>query len=455
MPQATLNTDDTIVAAATPPGRGGVAIVRVSGPNVPKLLKYCLPISQPQPRHAYYVGLRDHSDHLIDEGLLIWFAAPESYTGEEVLEFQGHGNPVLVNAVIQYFIDQGCEHAPPGGFTHRAFINGKIDLLQAEAVADLINADHQLAARAAMRSLQGEFSSMVQDLESELLNVRMHVEAAIDFSDEDIDFESSTTLKQHISTLHDQIHTILQKAETGHVVHQGLTAMIIGPPNVGKSSLFNALCQEEAAIVTDYAGTTRDILEREIIFNHIPFKLLDTAGIHLTDEPIEQVGIQRAIEAIESADLILCMGDATQHTLEDLKSFWTHSIGPNCPTDRICWLFNKSDLSSTLSQTTQQGIHISAKNRDKLDDLATQALRTIGLEHNQLQTMIPARKRHLYALEQTAQHLAQALGAFDQQGLEIVAEHLKIAHQTLTALHGNADHEHVLSAIFSSFCIGK
>lgn len=448
--------DATIVAAATPPGRGGIAVVRVSGALVPQLVQQCLKNNSPQPRKTYHIRLTHTDDqHQIDEGILIWFAAPNSYTGEDVLEFHGHGNPILVRAVVNYFIEQGCQHAPPGAFTQRAFLNEKLDLLQAEAVADLIHSESQLAARAAMRSLQGEFSKAIQSLEADILDCRMRVESSIDFSDQDIDFSSNQILNTQIQAIQQTIRSILKKSQTGHVLHAGLTAVILGPPNVGKSSLFNALCQQDAAIVTPYAGTTRDVLERTIMLDNVPFTLLDTAGIHHTHEAIEQAGIQRALAAITSADLILFIGDATRHCSKDLEHFWQEHIQTPYPEDRLCCVWNKRDLKTTVPLKQQPGIHISALKNEGLEDLSSAILKKLGLDQSHTDVMIPARQRHLTALKSTEKLVAEALSALHNHSLDWVAESLKQAHQTLSTLYGNSHHDAVLAEIFSTFCIGK
>jgi tRNA modification GTPase len=433
---------ETITALATPPGRGGVAIVRVSGPNVRSIIQTLLGC-QLTPRHAHYLTFKDENGNALDEGLALFFPNPHSFTGEDVLELQGHGGPVVADLLMQEIIKQGARLARPGEFSERAFLNGKMDLAQAEAVADLINASSKQAAQSALRSLQGEFSKEVTAINEQIVLLRMYVEAAIDFTDEEIDFLSDAKLNKQFKDLFAALTTVQEKARQGSLLREGITVVIAGAPNVGKSSLLNALSGKELAIVTDIPGTTRDVLRDHILIDGMPLHIVDTAGLRASDDIVEQEGIRRAYKEMEQADLVMYL------------------IGPDdAPVAGQEFVVrNKIDLTqeqpSVRARDDNIIISLSAKTGAGLDLLKQQIKSKIGY-HGETDGIYLARRRHLDALDRAAHHVKQGLTQLtDAKSGELAAEDLRLAHLALCEITGQFSADDLLGKIFSSFCIGK
>jgi tRNA modification GTPase len=450
---------ETIVAAATPPGRGGVAIVRISGPATPAIARGLLS-ALPEPRYATNARFRAADGSALDEGLALYFAAPASYTGEDVLELQCHGGPVLVEALIARALELGARRAQPGEFTQRAYLNGRIDLAQAEAVADLIDAGSMAAARAALRSLQGEFSVRVQALDEALAALRAHIEATIDFPTDDIDFLGDAALGKRLGEVAAQCAALQAAAQQGRVLTEGLTVVIAGAPNAGKSTLLNQLAGHEAAIVSATPGTTRDLLRERIQIEGVPLLLLDTAGLRASGDAIESEGMRRARLAMAQADRVLFLIDAqadpTAHAYEAERAQWPADVP-------VTLVYNKMDL---LAQTPFAGaaaqppgvsatLAISARSGAGLDALRRHLLDAAGYTPGEGGTL-SARSRHLSALRAVAQHLAtaQQQRAAARAG-ELVAEELRAAQHALGEITGEHSADELLGLVFSTFCIGK
>jgi tRNA modification GTPase len=444
---------DTIAAQATAPGRSGVAIVRVSGPKVMEVAEAVLH-TKLVPRQATYLTFYDENDVIIDQGVAIFFPNPHSFTGEDVLEFQGHGGPVLIDMLLQRLLQLGVRLARPGEFSERAFLNGKMDLTQAEAIADLINASSRQAARLALRSLQGEFSREIQKLTEKVIYVRMYIEAAIDFTDEEIDFLADNTLMQHLNEVIQQLDTILYKAHQGSVLREGLTVIIVGEPNVGKSSLLNSLSGKELAIVTDIPGTTRDVLRNDIIIDGMPIHIIDTAGLRDSEDKIEQEGIRRAYHEMEKADVMLYLCDATRSTNIDFSHL------PEAVLSRPCIVIkNKIDLLQIEPNINQVDsytlISLSAKTGAGISLLKKHLCSLAGLADNG-EGIFLARRRHLDALTKAKDSVLQALLLLQQKmAPELAAEELRLTQLALNEITGVFTPDDLLGRIFSSFCIGK
>lgn len=437
---------DTICAAATPPGRGGVGVVRVSGPAVPELIQHWLGRELPA-RRAILCPFLDSQGEIIDHGLALYFPAPHSYTGEAVLELQGHGNPILLEALIQQLLKLGVRRAQPGEFTQRAFLNERMDLAQAEAVADLIAASSLHSARAAQRSLEGVFSRQVEDLVEALIRLRIYVEAALDFPDEDIDFLADGQVLQQLEGLQEQLAQLLLRARQGRMLNHGLRVAIVGRPNAGKSSLLNALSGSERAIVTAIPGTTRDVLSERLHIQGLPIELLDTAGLRETDDIVEAEGVRRAHQEIARADLVLWLVDASADQLDDTP--------PQC-TATVLKIHNKIDLLGQTARQSENGeLWLSAKAGIGLDLLQQAILRSAGLEQEQ-HSEFTARARHVDILEEAAEYLELAHQQLvDYQAGELVAEELRRCSDLLGEITGKISSDELLGRIFSSFCIGK
>lgn len=433
--------NDTICAIATPIGTGGIGIVRVSGPDA-KHIAYSLFGRHLNPRIAEYGSFRDKKNEALDSGIALLFEGPNSYTGEDVLELHGHGGVVVQQLVCERVRELGARIAEPGEFTQRAYLNNRIDLAQAEAVADLINSSSAEAARASSRSLSGLFSKEVHALDESVLKMRMYVEAAIDFADEDIDFLSDQALQQQVETTRAQLSSLLTRTREGAVLQRGLTVVIAGAPNVGKSSLLNALLNEDRAIVTEIAGTTRDTLSEKIHIHGMPVRLIDTAGIHQSEDRIEEEGIARARSAMQQADLILWVTE---------DAVVTH---PGELPTKCLMVLNKCDLTNNKpGLVSEDTVRISALHKAGLNELREMVAQIAG--HRLSVDAFAGRPRHVAALEAVGHHL-QTVDEFLASGTgELVAEELRQAHQQLGEIVGETSTEDLLGEIFSSFCIGK
>jgi tRNA modification GTPase len=446
-------TVDTIAAQATPGGRGGVGIIRVSGPAsraiATAVLGHC-----PQPRYAEYLRFRDSQQGLIDEGLALFFPAPHSFTGEDVLELQGHGGPVVMELLLQAVIACGARLARPGEFSERAFLNDKLDLAQAEAISDLIDASSSQAARSALRSLQGEFSKIVHALVADVTQLRVYVEAAMDFPDEEIDFLSEGNVAGHIIELTETLDNILRLAQQGSLLKEGIRLVLAGQPNAGKSSLLNALARREAAIVTEIPGTTRDVIREEIQLDGMPVHIIDTAGLRESADVVEQEGIRRTWQAIEQADgMLLLVDDRQGVTAEDEKIL--AAVPAGLPVIRV---HNKIDLSGRqpgpIADHPGLSLAISAKLGHGLEQLV-KAIKTLAGFQASGEGTFMARRRHLHALERASLHLQQAYDQAQAGQAELVAEELKAVQEKLGEITGEVSSEDLLGEIFSQFCIGK
>ena len=444
---------DTITAQATPSGRGGIAIVRVSGPRVRDII---LPIlgAELTPRVATYLPFRDAENEIIDEGVAIFFPHPHSFTGEDVLELQGHGGPVVVDLLLQRILNLGARLARPGEFSERAFLNGKMDLTQAEAIADLIDASSKEAARLAIRSLQGQFSKEIQEVNEKIIHLRMYVEAAIDFTDEEVDFLSDKKISLNLKEILSQLTNIQMNAKQGSFLREGITAVIAGEPNVGKSSLLNCMSGKEVAIVTDIPGTTRDVLRDYILIDGMPMHMIDTAGLRESDDVVEQEGIRRAYKEIEKADVILYVFDASRH--QTMASLHLPTSIANRP---IIFVRNKIDLiHESPSLNTVDGntvISLSAKTETGIDLLKNFIKSQVGFQGN-TEGIYLARRRHLDALGRAKTHVEHSLQQLsDHQSGELAAEDLRLAQRALSEITGEFTADDLLGRIFASFCIGK
>ena len=442
---------DTIAAIATAPGRGGVGVIRISGPLAVSVAEAVVG-ECPPPRHAAYRRFVDAHGEAIDSGLVLYFPGPASYTGEDVLELQGHGGPVVLDAVLARVLDLGCRAAEAGEFTRRAFENQRMELSQAEAVADLIDADSLAAARAAQRSLSGAFSRRIDAFRDELLSLRTWVEASIDFADEDIDFLADGEVARRLSILLQHLQELRRQTDRGRVLAEGLRVAIVGAPNVGKSSLLNALAGHDAAIVTEIAGTTRDVLRERVVLDGLSVLLLDTAGIRMTDDPIEQIGVQRAWATLDDADVVLVMsGDGQPSAIETDPAFEQLRGDP-----RLLRLHNKCDLTAGLVGLRDDGsIGLSVLQGQGLDALIKALQQRAGLEGGAVGEF-SARRRHLDAIDRALQGLEQAeIQLKVHQAPELLAEDLALANRVLGEINGPVDTETLLGSIFSSFCVGK
>ena len=434
---------DTIAAIASPGGQGGIGIVRVSGDQA-KAIGLKLTGCNLEPRVARATLFRDKHNQPIDKGIALFFESPASFTGEDILELQGHGGPMVLSSLLEAVLERGARLARPGEFSERAFLNGKIDLAQAEAIADLIASGSQAAARGAMQSLVGVFSARVQRIAEGITALRTYVEASIDFSDEEIDFLSEGQVVNQLDVLGDLLRQLLEASKQGAMLRDGAKIAIIGEPNVGKSSLLNAFSGEGSAIVTDIPGTTRDTIVVSIVLDGLPLTMVDTAGIRETDDPIEMEGVRRAMDALGKANLVLHVTDiSTSKKLEALST--------ETPT---IFVENKVDLTKTVAGVTQDTARVSARTGAGLDALKALMLKKIGFAENA--SGFIARQRHVEELKHTSQHLDRALVlAKGKEAGELIAEELKLAHQHLGEIVGITTSDDLLGKIFESFCIGK
>jgi tRNA modification GTPase len=445
---------DTIAAVATPAGRGGVGMVRVSGPAV-RVIASGLLGTVPAPRCARYVAFRDHDGAALDHGIALFFPAPRSFTGEDVLELHGHGGPVVLDMVLARVCALGARPARPGEFSERAFLNDKLDLVQAEAVADLIDSSSQQAARSALRSLEGEFSARLNALSEALIRLRMQVEAAIDFSEEEIDFLSDGQIAARLEAVSADLRGVMAEAQQGRLLREGMTVVIAGPPNAGKSSLLNRLARRETAIVTDIPGTTRDLLREHIHLDGRPLHIIDTAGLRDSTEPVERQGIERAWAEIARADRVLLVID-DQRGLDEAALRILARMPAAVP---LTVLHNKIDLSGRPAglwhEDNIERIGLSAKEGVGLEDLRRHLITVMGCRPGD-EGGFMARRRHLEALQDAAAALARGGEALyrDRAG-ELLAEELRSAQRSLGEITGEFSTDDLLGRIFSQFCIGK
>ena len=447
---------DTIVAIASAAGRGAVGIVRVSGCEVPRLAAEILG-RLPAPRRALAAGFLDGDGTSIDRGIALYFPAPASLTGEHVLELQGHGGALVMDLLLRRLLGLGCRMARPGEFSERAFLNGKIDIAQAEAVADLIDAGTEAAAKAAVRSMQGEFSAYIAELQSRLTELRAYVEAAIDFPDEDIDFLSTPAITSRLARVFGGFDSIQAQARQGALLREGLTVVIAGKPNAGKSSLLNRLVGDEVAIVTAAPGTTRDVLRHQVHLDGLPLNLIDTAGLRTALDAAEEEGIRRARNEIRRADRVLYVLDASLAAGEP-SAPWPPELD-QLPADvPVTLIFNKIDLTGSAARTTEelpQRIFLSARTGAGIDLLRAHLRSSAGFRAAE-SGAFSARRRHLDALERARGFVQSAADALHRpRAFELFAEDLRLAQRALGEITGEFTSEDLLGAIFGSFCIGK
>ncbi len=445
------NNNDTIAAIATASGAGGIGIVRVSGPLSKQIAAQILG-SCPPPRYAAYLDFKQADNELIDRGIAIYYQSPHSYTGEDVLELQGHGGTALMQILLARCIELGARQATPGEFTHRAYLNDKLDLAQAEAVADVVNAATAEAAKSAVRSLSGEFSMAINALLAELINLRMYVEACLDFPEEEIDFITQGRVAEKLAANQSALDNIFNKAKQGVLLRDGINVVLIGQPNVGKSSLMNALSGEELAIVTPIAGTTRDSIKSEIQINGVPLHVIDTAGLRDTEDEVEKIGIARAYRATESAHVALLLIDAAHGIGNQEKS-----ILQRLPDEIVkIWVHNKIDVSKEepkiIEKDNDVHVYLSAKTGAGLTLLKDHLLKLVGYQQNS-EGVFMARARHLSALDNVKVHLDNAKQQLNMP--ELVAEELRLAQLALSSITGEFTPDDLLGEIFSKFCIGK
>ena len=447
----TLLTKDTIAAIATAPGRGGVGVIRISGADLKPLAEAIIG-KLPQPRYATYANFKAADGAVLDQGLALYFPGPGSFTGEDVLELQGHGGPVIMRLLLQRCVELGARLAEPGEFTKRAFLNDKLDLAQAEAVADLIDASSEQAARSAVRSLQGAFSTEVAALVEQLINLRMLVEATLDFPEEDIDFLEAANAVGKLEGISQQLTRVLQTARQGAILREGIHVALIGQPNVGKSSLMNSLAGDEVAIVTDIAGTTRDTIRELIHIDGVPMHIIDTAGLRETSDQVEQIGIERTWKAIDKADIALLLLDS-RHGLTEAETAILQRLPAGL---KLLKVFNKIDLSGEQPGLSELDgipvVYLSARQHRGVDLLRQQLLQAVGYR-SEGEGIFMARERHLNAIHQARQSLETAHQNWQQ--IELFAEELRLAQHALSGITGEFSADDLLGEIFSRFCIGK
>lgn len=444
-------SQETIAAIATAPGSGGIGVVRISGPRsrdiADAIVGQC-----PAPRHAAYLPFRDAGDQLIDRGIVIYFPAPHSYTGEDVLELQAHGGPALMQILLARCLALGARQAEPGEFTRRAYLNDKLDLAQAEAVADVIEAATAEAARSAVRSLAGEFSQHIHFLRDKLINLRMYVEACLDFPEEDIDFIHQGDVAGKLQGIVAELKSVFSGARQGNLLREGIQVVLVGQPNVGKSSLMNQLAGEEVAIVTSIAGTTRDTIRSAIQINGVPLHVIDTAGLRETIDEVELQGIARTWRALENAHVALLLVDVAHGITEAEKSILAR-LRKDLPK---LWIHNKTDLTSeAVGKVIRDGephLYLSAKTGAGMNVLREELLAIAGWQPGG-EGVFMARARHLEALKQVAEHLSSAGRCMSQP--ELLAEELRLAQESLNTITGEFTPDDLLGEIFSRFCIGK
>jgi tRNA modification GTPase len=455
-----VNSPDTIVALASAAGRGAVGVIRVSGPGVPQIAAAVLG-RLPAPRRASFSNFLDAQGITLDQGLALYFPAPASYTGEPVLELHGHGGALVIDLVLKRLLDLGCRMARPGEFSERAFLNGKMDIAQAEAIADLIDAGTAAAARAAVRSLQGEFSARVADLKTGITGLRAYVEAAIDFPDEEIDFLSDAALRGRLAAVFAGFDSITAAARQGALLREGVTVVIAGLPNAGKSSLLNKLAGDDIAIVTEVPGTTRDVLRQQVQLDGLPLNLVDTAGLRAAADVVEAEGVRRARSEIARADRVLYIVDAGIAGAEDGKDSeqWAAEL-EQLPTGvPVTLVFNKIDLTGAPARLDGTAdpprVFLSALTGSGLELLRSHLKASAGYVESECGALA-ARRRHLDALSRARRHVQNGADTLNStRAFELFAEDLRLAQQALGEITGEFTSEDLLGEIFGSFCIGK
>jgi tRNA modification GTPase len=458
-----VGSPDTIAALASAPGKGAVGVIRVSGPLVPQIAAGLLG-GLPAPRQAKLSSFLGARGETLDEGIALYFPAPRSYTGEHVLEIQGHGGVLIVDMLLQRLLELGCRMARPGEFSERAFLNGKIDIAQAEAIADLIDAGTAAAARAAMRSLQGEFSARINDLKSGITGLRAYVEAAIDFPDEEIDFLSDRALRERLAAVFAGFESITAAARQGALLREGLNVVIAGKPNAGKSSLLNRLAGDEIAIVTDVPGTTRDVLRQHVHLDGLPLNLIDTAGLRAAVDVVEVEGVRRARNEMARADRVLYVLDAGASILDSGASgndseAWAADLERLPAGVPVTLVFNKVDLTGSPARLEEnaspQRVSLSALTGEGVELLRTHLKASAGYREAE-SGALSARRRHLDALNRAREHVQNAADTLSStRAFELFAEDLRLAQRALGEITGEFTSDDLLGEIFGSFCIGK
>ena len=445
--------NDTIAAIATASGQGGVGIIRISGPRsslvAEKISGLC-----PEPRYAHYGPFRDAENNILDSGLTLYFSKPNSFTGEDVIELHAHGGPVVLDLLLKEILQHDVRPARAGEFTERAFLNDKIDLAQAEAIADLIAADSEQAARAAMRSMQGEFSAVINQLVEELIQLRIYVESSLDFPEEEIDFLADSVIADKLKKVQQKLSEVKKSAQQGRLLKEGMTVVIAGKPNAGKSSLLNQLAGQESAIVTDMPGTTRDILREHIQIDGLPLHIIDTAGLRESEDVIEQEGVKRAKQVIENADRILYVvdiNDQRKAPLEELIDKVPENIGVTTVYNKI----DKLEHAAELIDAVDTKIYLSAKTGNGIDLLKQHLKNCMGYQLKNEGQFI-ARRRHLDAIDAAEVHLELAdENLHKTKAGELLAEELRFAQEALSSITGEFSSDDLLGRIFADFCIGK
>lgn len=450
---------ETIVAQATAPGRGGIGILRVSGPLATEVAQAILG-KCPKPRMADYLPFKDADGTILDQGIALYFKSPNSFTGEDVLELQGHGGQVVLDLLLKRILQiDGIRLARPGEFSEQAFLNDKLDLAQAEAIADLIDATSEQAARSALKSLQGEFSKKVNELVDSVIYLRTYVEASIDFPDEEIDFLADGKIEANLRGIINQLEDVRAEAKQGSILREGMKVVIAGRPNAGKSSLLNALAGREAAIVTHIAGTTRDVLREHIHIDGMPLHIIDTAGLRDATDEVERIGISRAWTEIEQADRIILMLDSSDPESVDLTKVRSEFLAKLPSTLPVTIVRNKIDLNGEQASESEEGgyqiISLSAQTHDGVKLLREHLKQAMGFQTG-IEGGFLARRRHLDALDKAAEHLQIGLVQLTEfHAGELLAEELRLVQSYLSEITGQFTSDDLLGSIFSSFCIGK
>lgn len=469
------HSTDTIAAQATPAGRGGVGIIRISGKQANEIaLKLIQKKKTFTPRYAHYHQFLDNHQDIIDEGLIVFFPGPNSFTGEDVIELQGHGGPVVMTSLLNRVLSLGARMANPGEFSERAFLNDKLDLAQAEAIADLIDSASEQAARCAIRSLNGAFSEHINVLVEQVIHLRLYVEAAIDFPEEEIDFLADGKVKNDLLSIIEQLDVVFKEANRGVLLKEGMKVVLAGKPNAGKSSLLNALAGRDAAIVTDIAGTTRDLLREHIHIDGMPLHIIDTAGLRDSPDAIEKEGIRRAWSEIKEADRVLLLVDAEEVQEGNIKALWPEFFDQLPDLGKVIVIRNKIDktgeepglapgasiplaekVMEQLSETSFPTIRLSAKHGEGMDELRNYLKNVMGYQ-SAMEGGFTARQRHLEALKQARHFLVTGQTQLLENGAgELLAEDLRMAQDNLSEITGEFTPDDLLGRIFSSFCIGK